>query len=151
VIFLCPDSRGPQGVSIVEGYCPVCLQGSLLALNLHRASSKSRTSRQPHASSSLEEKLYTIRFTIMKPATLRPFLPRIIVKRRIYLCRGYAVQAPGSPTLQIFNRHTKRLQKERAAADVARSRQTDYLKDEMATRLSERLLVSFHTPIEFQS
>lgn len=54
--------------------------------------------------------------------------------------RSYAVQAPGNPTLQIFNRHTKWLQKERAAADVERSRQVDYLKDEMAMRLSERLL-----------
>lgn len=33
------------------------------------------------------------------------------------------------------------MQKERAASDVDESRQTDYLKDEVATRLSERLLV----------
>lgn len=43
--------------------------------------------------------------------------------------------------LQVFNRHTKYLQKERAAANVERSRQVDYLKDEVALRLSERLLV----------
>ncbi|PVH71873.1 S-adenosyl-L-methionine-dependent methyltransferase [Cadophora sp. DSE1049] len=76
----------------------------------------------------------------MKPATLRPFLPRPAIRRRICISRSYAVQSPGSPTLQVFNRHTKYLQKERAAANTERSRQVDYLKDEVAMRLSERLL-----------
>jgi NADH dehydrogenase [ubiquinone] 1 alpha subcomplex assembly factor 5 len=80
----------------------------------------------------------------MKPATLRPFLPRPAIRRRACFARGYAVQAPGAPTLQIFNRHTKYLQKERAATNVERSRQVDYLKDEVAIRLSERLLVRFN-------
>jgi len=84
----------------------------------------------------------------MKPATLRPFLPRPAIRRRIWISRSYAVQAPGNPTLQIFDRHTKYLQKERAAANVERSRQVDYLKDEVAMRLSERLLVSFNMLIE---
>lgn len=57
------------------------------------------------------------------------------------LCRTYAVQAPGAPRFQVFNRRTKWMQKERAASDVQESRQTDYLKDEVAIRLSERLLV----------
>jgi len=83
----------------------------------------------------------------MKPATLRPFLPRPAIRRRIGICRSYAIQSPGNPTLQIFNRHTKYLQKERAARDVEKSRQTDYLKDEVAIRLSERLLVSFNGSI----
>ena len=51
------------------------------------------------------------------------------------------MQAPGSPTLQIFDRQAKFLQKERAATAVQTSRQADYLKDEVAARLSERLLV----------
>ncbi|KAH6713532.1 S-adenosyl-L-methionine-dependent methyltransferase [Leptodontidium sp. MPI-SDFR-AT-0119] len=76
----------------------------------------------------------------MKPATLRPFLPRPAIRRRTCFSRSYAIQAPGSPTLQVFNRHTKYLQKERAAANPERSRQVDYLKDEVAMRLSERLL-----------
>ncbi len=42
----------------------------------------------------------------------------------------------------MFNRRTKWLQKERAAANVEASRQADYLKDEVAIRLCERLLVS---------
>jgi hypothetical protein len=107
----------------------------------------SRTSRS--AFSNFFEK-QTIVFAVsnMKPATLRPFLPRPAIRRRICITRSYAVQAPGTPTLQIFDRHTKYLQKERAAANVERSRQVDYLKDEVAMRLSERLLVSFNTPIE---
>lgn len=55
--------------------------------------------------------------------------------------RHYALQAPGAPAFEVFNRKTKWLQKERAAADVEGSRQADYLKDEVATRLCERLLV----------
>lgn len=86
----------------------------------------------------------------MKPVTMRPFLTRPAVRRRICISRSYAIQAPGNPTLQIFDRHTKYLQKERAAANVQQSRQVDYLKDEVAMRLSERLLVSLHSSIEPQ-
>ena len=57
-------------------------------------------------------------------------------------CRPYAVQAHGTPSLQVFNRHAKYLQKQRAAADVEISRKVDYLKDEVASRLCERLLVN---------
>lgn len=56
------------------------------------------------------------------------------------LSRSYAVQAPGAPTLEVFNSHMKYLQKERAAANVQQSRQADYLKDEIAQRLADRLL-----------
>lgn len=91
--------------------------------------------RQPNRSS------WSINLLVdMKPLSSRLFLSRPAI-RRAYQSRKYAVQAPGAPTLQVFNRHTKWLQKERAAADVERSRQTDYLKDEIAMRLSERLLV----------
>lgn len=54
--------------------------------------------------------------------------------------RGYAVQAPGAPTLEVFNQHIKHLQKERAAKNAEQSRQSDYLKDEVAQRLVDRLL-----------
>jgi NADH dehydrogenase [ubiquinone] 1 alpha subcomplex assembly factor 5 len=54
--------------------------------------------------------------------------------------RRYAIQS-GNPTLKVFNRKTKHLQKERAARNVELSRKVDYLKDEVATRLCERLLV----------
>lgn len=56
--------------------------------------------------------------------------------------RFYAVQAPGAPRFQVFNRRTKWLQKERSAINPEESRQADYLKDEVAERLTERLLVS---------
>ncbi|KAL3461288.1 S-adenosyl-L-methionine-dependent methyltransferase [Aspergillus heterothallicus] len=54
--------------------------------------------------------------------------------------RNYASQTPGNPVLEIFNRKTKHLQKERAAQNVEESRKVDYLKDEVAMRLCERLL-----------
>ncbi|KAI9369096.1 S-adenosyl-L-methionine-dependent methyltransferase [Aspergillus egyptiacus] len=54
--------------------------------------------------------------------------------------RTYASQTPGNPTLEIFNRKTKHIQKDRAAHNVELSRKTDYIKDEVATRLCERLL-----------
>ncbi|KAL4945015.1 hypothetical protein BDV06DRAFT_209767 [Aspergillus oleicola] len=54
--------------------------------------------------------------------------------------RTYASQTPGNPVLEIFNRKTKHLQKDRAARNVEESRNVDYLKDEVAMRLCERLL-----------
>ncbi|KAF5536810.1 methyltransferase [Fusarium mexicanum] len=54
--------------------------------------------------------------------------------------RFYAVQAAGAPRFQVFNRHTKWLQKERAGVNSEQSREADYLKDEVAIRVSERLL-----------
>ena len=102
------------------------------------------------SSSFVDSPSKTTTTSIMKPATLRPFLPRPAIRRRICITRSYAIQSPGNPTLQIFNRHTKYLQKERAARNVERSRQVDYLKDEVAMRLSERLLVSFDDSIGLQ-
>ena len=92
----------------------------------------------------LQNSVFYFCASIMKPATLRPFLPRPAIRRRSCISRTYAVQTPDAPTLQVFNRHTKHLQKERAAANVDRSRQVDYLKDEVAVRLCERLLVRFN-------
>ncbi|KAK0379963.1 methyltransferase [Colletotrichum limetticola] len=55
--------------------------------------------------------------------------------------RSYAVTSGGgSAAFQVFNRRTKWLQKERAASNPEASRQADYLKDEVANRLCERLL-----------
>lgn len=59
--------------------------------------------------------------------------------------RTYAFQASGAPIFEVFNQRTKWMQRERAAANVEGSRQADYLKDEVATRLCERLLVNKHT------
>ncbi|PYH41364.1 uncharacterized protein BP01DRAFT_360491 [Aspergillus saccharolyticus JOP 1030-1] len=54
--------------------------------------------------------------------------------------RTYAMQTPGNPVMEIFNRRVKHLQKDRAAQNVEESRKTDYIKDEVARRLCERLL-----------
>ena len=55
--------------------------------------------------------------------------------------RGYAIQTPGPLTLQVFNAATKHRQRERTASHAEASRRVDYLRDEVATRLCERLLV----------
>ncbi|RFU78964.1 methyltransferase type 12 [Trichoderma arundinaceum] len=61
--------------------------------------------------------------------------------------RFYAV-ASGATRFQVFNRRTKWLQKERSASNPDESRQADYLKDEVAIRLTERLLdINRHFPI----
>ena len=49
--------------------------------------------------------------------------------------------------LQVFNTNTKYLQKERAASNVEASRKVDYLRDEVAARLCDRLLVPPPPPI----
>ncbi|KAL4953818.1 S-adenosyl-L-methionine-dependent methyltransferase [Aspergillus filifer] len=66
---------------------------------------------------------------------LRPVLRSAWIPRRTY-----ASQTPGNPVLEIFNRKTKHIQKDRAARNVEESRNVDYLKDEVAMRLCERLL-----------
>ena len=80
----------------------------------------------------------------MKVTSLRPLLPRTTIQRRVIqpLIRHYAVQTPGAPMLQVFNSNTKHLQRERAASDAENSRKVDYLRDEVAVRICERLLVS---------
>ncbi|KAK4541435.1 hypothetical protein LTR36_008036 [Oleoguttula mirabilis] len=54
--------------------------------------------------------------------------------------RPYAISAGGAPIAEVFDTHTKWLHKERAASNVAHSRQVDYLRDEVAARLCDRLL-----------
>ncbi|OAP59642.1 hypothetical protein AYL99_06940 [Fonsecaea erecta] len=76
----------------------------------------------------------------MKPPALRPWLPTAALRRRPCFRRPYAIQSPGAPTLQVFNENVKYLQKERAAANAEYSRKADYLKDEVAQRLVDRLL-----------
>ncbi|CCU75501.1 unnamed protein product [Blumeria hordei] len=51
--------------------------------------------------------------------------------------RAHKLTSPAP--LEVFNRHVKFLQKERAAKNIKQSRQVDYLKDEVATRLTDRL------------
>lgn len=55
--------------------------------------------------------------------------------------RTYAFQASGAPVFNVFNSRTKWLQKERAGANPELGREADYLKDEVAMRVCERLLV----------
>ncbi|KAF2719461.1 S-adenosyl-L-methionine-dependent methyltransferase [Polychaeton citri CBS 116435] len=54
--------------------------------------------------------------------------------------RSYAVQAPGTSAVEVFDIHHKWLHRERAATFQETSRMTDYLRDEVAVRLCDRLL-----------
>ncbi|KAI9689709.1 MAG: hypothetical protein M1820_010079 [Bogoriella megaspora] len=65
--------------------------------------------------------------------------PRLVL-RTPQLLRTYAVQAPGNSSIEVFNENHKILQRERAASNADASRQVDYLRDEVARRLCERLL-----------
>ncbi|KAI9313277.1 S-adenosyl-L-methionine-dependent methyltransferase [Dichotomocladium elegans] len=59
---------------------------------------------------------------------------------RIPWRRFYATpSASNTPVFQVFNREAKRMQKDRAAKDVESSRTVDYLKDEVAARVADRL------------
>ncbi|OAA59277.1 Methyltransferase type 12 [Cordyceps fumosorosea ARSEF 2679] len=61
--------------------------------------------------------------------------------------RAYAVPSSAAPRFQVFNRRTKWLQKERAGANAEQGREADYLKDEVAMRVAERLLdINRHFP-----
>ncbi|CZT20462.1 probable methyltransferase [Ramularia collo-cygni] len=75
---------------------------------------------------------------------MRSSLIRVTAKRslwRLPLQRSYAIQAPGSPAIaSVFDNRTKWIQKERAANDTTHSRQVDYLRDEVAMRLCDRVL-----------
>lgn len=83
----------------------------------------------------------------MNTLSIRAFIPPL-TRRAIPLraTRCYAVQAPGAPTVEIFSQQHKWMQKERAARDVEASRGVDYLRDEVASRLCERLLVCVLAP-----
>ncbi|KAH9873348.1 hypothetical protein J1614_005746, partial [Plenodomus biglobosus] len=85
----------------------------------------------------------------MNTYSIRAFIPPL-TRRRLPLQplrRRYAVQAPGAPTMEIFSNRQKWMQKERAASNVQLSRSVDYLRDEVASRLCERVLdINRHFP-----
>lgn len=62
------------------------------------------------------------------------------ITRNVPQRRFYAVQSPGTPAVEVFNSAIKTLHKSRAAQNVDESRKTDYLRDEIALRLCDRLL-----------
>lgn len=82
----------------------------------------------------------------MPTFSVRAFIPPLTRRCRPFqAARGLAVQAPGAPTFEIFSNQHKWQQKERAASDIEASRSVDYLRDEVASRLCERVLVRFLT------
>ncbi|KAF1979432.1 S-adenosyl-L-methionine-dependent methyltransferase [Bimuria novae-zelandiae CBS 107.79] len=85
----------------------------------------------------------------MNTLSIRAFIPPL-TRRAVPLratTRSYAVQTAGGPTAEIFSQQHKWMQKERAARDVETSRSVDYLRDEVASRLCERILdINRHFP-----
>lgn len=80
---------------------------------------------------------------LFRPAVVRASRPSSLTRHAYQTARSYANQTPGNPVFEVFNRKTKHLQKDRAARNVEESRKVDYIKDEVAIRLCERLLVRF--------
>lgn len=78
-------------------------------------------------------------------------LPRLIRSTTQGQTRNFAAVSSGSTPLhltssnpyQVFDRHAKLLQKDRAAArdGGARSKTVDYVREEVAERMMERFLV----------
>ena len=65
---------------------------------------------------------------------------RLIIPR--ILLRHASTTSSGTPAeFRIFDRAAKQRQRDRAAADEENSRVADYLKDEVAERVVDRLLV----------
>ena len=74
---------------------------------------------------------------VIRPAT---FLPRSL-SHVTATRRGYAISAGGAPIASVFSNHTKWQQKQRSVLrSPDQSRQVDYLRDEVAARLCDRLL-----------
>ncbi|RUP43501.1 S-adenosyl-L-methionine-dependent methyltransferase [Jimgerdemannia flammicorona] len=78
----------------------------------------------------------------------RPFLAPFRTTTRalpLFLVRRYAILSHSKPgegvAFQVFDRASKRRQRDRAASDVETSRTVDYLRDEVAARVADRLLV----------
>ncbi|CAG8456144.1 5750_t:CDS:10 [Acaulospora morrowiae] len=66
---------------------------------------------------------------------------RIVKSKTRSNLRSYATAKQISPSVfSVFDRNTKRLQRDRSAVEVESSRQVDYLKDEIAFRIVDRLL-----------
>ncbi|CEG68798.1 Putative S-adenosyl-L-methionine-dependent methyltransferase [Rhizopus microsporus] len=65
-------------------------------------------------------------------------LKRLFLQQQRNIQRRCYATTPQS--FYVFDRHAKRLQKDRAAYNVEESRTVDYLKDEIAARVADRLL-----------
>ena len=83
---------------------------------------------------------------------------RFLGRTNRFLARSFAAHSSSSPPpnpftvgpYQVFDRRVKQLQKDRAASrdDGERSRTVDYVRDEIADRMIERILVrNYHMQI----
>lgn len=65
------------------------------------------------------------------------------ITRHSLRCRWKRHYSAVPQSFQVFDRQVKRLQKDRAASNAEESRTVDYLKDEIAARVADRLLVYY--------
>ncbi|KAK9235338.1 hypothetical protein V1525DRAFT_410289 [Lipomyces kononenkoae] len=71
-----------------------------------------------------------------------PRITRQLTSRPRPKCRPFSSSVPvGADVMQVFNRKVKEKQRDRAAIDPDTSRVVDYLRNEVANRLVERLLL----------
>ena len=84
--------------------------------------------------------LVSVRQDEMKQALIRSWRSQLSACSRGARFR-FVSTSSGSPSLQVFNDKIKWLQRERSAVNAKSSREVDYLRDEVAIRLCERLLV----------
>ncbi|TKA30976.1 hypothetical protein B0A50_01944 [Salinomyces thailandicus] len=70
----------------------------------------------------------------------RSLRPSLFSRLSTIAQRSYAISAGGAPIASVFSNPTKHQHRERAALDPHQSRQVDYLRDQVATRLCDRLL-----------
>ncbi|KAK9359672.1 hypothetical protein V1504DRAFT_498869 [Lipomyces starkeyi] len=84
-------------------------------------------------------------FSVSKPCRAILAQTRQLRKRRhgpLSTCRLFSSSTPaGAEFMQVFNRKVKEKQRDRAALDPETSRTVDYLRNEVANRLVERLLL----------
>lgn len=73
-----------------------------------------------------------------------------VIRRSITTTAARRHYATTPQAFHVFNREAKKLQKDRAAMNVEESRTVDYLKDEIAARVADRLLVKHTVFLGFQ-
>ncbi|KAK9472411.1 S-adenosyl-L-methionine-dependent methyltransferase [Dipodascopsis tothii] len=77
----------------------------------------------------------------LRPAWSRPAVRAQPTRALSQTVAAAAAYEPNANFMQVFNRGVKRIQRDRAAVDVETSREVDYLRDEIADRLVDRLLL----------
>lgn len=102
---------------------------------LYVAAADNISTNQPsYNQGSVEPSIFTTRSSGMFSGCARSGALLRSSKKTIYQLRWYS-----NPAYEVFDRNSKRLQKDRAAQNPETSRKVEYLRDEIASRIAERL------------